>query len=199
MTVLDFILIAILVVCSVLGFWAGLVRQLATILGIVAGVVVAARLAPGFAEYLYGRLFGDPGTARIAAYVILFLAAALGVWLLGLLVRKLLKKAELGLADRLWGGAFGVLKGVVFCWALLLAVVLLPKGSYLKQQVEESWLAPALLRVLNIAPGAFPKDLKEQLSDTVERGAKRLEEGTGRLKLPDLPEAPEPPVRRDYR
>ena len=198
MTLLDFILIAILVVCFIFGFWNGLVKQLATILGIVAGIVVAVRLAPHFAEYLHGRLFGDLGAARVAAYVILFLAAALSVWLVGLLVRKLIKKAELGLADRVWGGGFGILKGVVFCWAVLLAIVPMKEG-YLKGQVEESWLAPRLLLVLNTARGAFPKELRKELGETVERWKRRVGKEGHRFELPELPEPPEPPARRDYR
>ena len=69
MNLVDIILILILGVCFVLGFWNGLVKQLASILGIVAGVVVAARLAPRFASALHGRLITDRQVALIAAYV----------------------------------------------------------------------------------------------------------------------------------
>lgn len=198
MTLLDFLLIAILVICTILGFWNGLVKQLATIIGIVAGIVVAARLAPRFSGFLLGRLFSDPGTARIAAYVILFLAAALSVWLVGLGVRRLVKKAELGLADRIWGGAFGTLKGLVFCWAVLLAIVPMKEG-YLKRQVEESWLAPRLLVALKAARGAFPEQLNKELDETVTRWRKGVESRSLHFELPEEKDTPERPVRRDFR
>jgi len=199
MSLLDIILILILGVCFVLGFWNGLVKQLASILGIVAGVVVAARLAPQLAPALHGRLITDAQVALITAYVSLFLLAALTVWLIGLLVRRLLKHAELGLADRIWGALFGLVKGVVFCWALLLAVVLMSEQSSLHQQLQQGFIAPRLLVALNVASVAFPRELGDRLGQTVKRW---WESGVApALRAPEEP-GPAPAgqgSRRDYR
>ena len=192
-TLLDVILGAILALCFILGFWNGLTKQLATILGIVAGVVVAARLAPHFAETVTSKVIADPNGARIAAYLILFVGAVLVVWIAGRIVRALIKKAELGFADRVWGAGFGLLKGVVFCWAVLLAIVPMHDESYFKRQLEESYLAPRLLVGLNVARGAFPEGLKQNLKHAVDRCRARLKEEGGRLS----PGAR--PVRQDYR
>jgi len=192
-TLLDVIMVAILALCFILGFWNGLTKQLATILGIVAGVVVAARLAPRFAETVTGRFIADPNGARIAAYLILFLGAALAVWIAGRIVRTLIRKAELGSTDRMWGAGFGLLKGVVFCWALLLAIVPMHDQSYFKRQLEESYIAPRLLVGLNVAGGAFPAGLKQNLKHTVDRWKARLKKEGGRLR----PRART--VRRDFR
>ena len=192
-TLLDVIMVAILALCFILGFWNGLTKQLATILGIVAGVVVAARLAPRFAETVTGRFIADPNGARIAAYLILFLGAALAVWIAGRIVRALIRKAELGSTDRMWGAGFGLLKGVVFCWAVLLAIVPMHDQSYFKQQLEKSYIAPRLLVALNVARDAFPEELRNNLHRTVERWKRRLEREAPRLELPTKP------ARRDFR
>lgn len=189
-TLLDVILVLILLLCFILGFWNGLTKQLATILGIVAGVVAAARLAPWFAGAVTGRFFADPGAARIAAYLILFVAAALAVWAVGLIVRAIIKKAEMGFTDRLWGAGFGLLKGVVFSWAVLLAIVPMNDEAYFKRQLEKSYVAPRLLRALNVVRGAFPRELSESLKRTVERGKRQLSQKAQDLKKP---------ARRDYR
>jgi membrane protein required for colicin V production len=175
MSLLDIILILILGVCFVLGFWNGLVKQLASILGIVAGVVAAARLAPPLAPRLTGKLIADPHTARIAAYVLLFVVAALAVWLLGLLVRAIIKQAELGMTDRIWGALFGLVKGVVFSWALLLAIVPMSEESYLHQQLQQGYIAPRLLVALNVVADAFPRELRDRLGETVQRWKSSLE------------------------
>ncbi len=192
-TLLDVMMVAILALCFILGFWNGLTKQLATILGIVAGVVVAARLAPRFADTVTGRFIADPNGARIAAYLILFLGAALAVWIAGRIVRRIIRKAELGSTDRMWGAGFGLLKGVVFCWAVLLAIVPMHDESYFKRQLEKSYIAPRLLVGLNVARGAFPAGLKQNLKHTVDRWKRRLEREAPRLKLPAKP------VRRDFR
>ena len=199
MSLLDIILILILGVCFVLGFWNGLVKQLASILGIVAGVVVAARLAPQLAPALHGRLITDAQVALITAYVSLFLLAALTVWLIGLLVRRLLKHAELGLADRIWGALFGLVKGVVFCWALLLAVVLMSEGSSLHQQLQQGYIAPRLLVALNAVSVAFPREWKGRLGQTVKSWR---ESGVAPALGAPEPAGPAPSgqgPRRDYR
>jgi len=199
MSLLDIILILILAVCFVLGFWNGLVKQLASILGTVAGVVLAARLAPRLAPALQGRLITDPQVALIAAYVCLFVPAALAVWFIGLLVRRILKQAELGLTDRIWGALFGLVKGVVFCWAFLLAIVPMSEESYFHQQLQQGYLAPRLLVALNVVSGAFPQELRDRLGQTVDGWWK-----SGVAPAPWAPEAPASPPsgqgpRRDFR
>jgi membrane protein required for colicin V production len=199
MNLLDILLILIVGVCFALGFWNGLVKQLASILGIVAGVVVAARLAPWLASAVQGRVITDPQVAHIAAYVFLFLLAALAVWLIGLLVRRLLKHAELGLTDRIWGALFGLVKGVVFCWALLLAIVLMGEESSLHQQLQQGCIAPRLLVALNVASVAFPRELGDRLGQTVKRWWESgVAPGTQAPEEPPAqPSGPGP--RRDYR
>jgi len=190
---LDVIMIAILGLCFVLGFWNGLVKQLATILGIVAGVVVAARLAPRLAEVLTDKVIADPAAARIAAYLLLFVTAALAVWIAGLIVRRLIRQAELGSTDRMWGAAFGLLKGVVFCSAVLLAIVPMKDDAYFKRQLERGYVAPRLLVALNVVRGAFPEELKDNIKSTVERWKDRLERQAPDLRLPSQG------GRRDFR
>lgn len=189
-TLLDLIIALILLVCFIMGFWNGLTKQLATIGGIVLGVVAAARLAPWFAGAVTGKFFVDAEAARIAAYIILFIGAAALVWVVGLIVRAIIKKAELGFTDRLWGAGFGLVKGVVFSWALLLAIVPMKDEAYFKRQLDRSYLAPRLLRALNVVRGAFPRELSEKLRRTVERSKRRLSQKARDVKKP---------IRRDYR
>jgi len=183
-TLLDVIMVLILLLCFILGFWNGLVRQLATILGIVAGIVVAAQLAPRFARTVTGKFIADPGTARTASYLILFVAAALAVWLAGRVVHSILKKADLAFADRCWGAGFGLLKGVVFCWAVLLAIVPMEAESFPRRQLEKGCIAPRLLVALNVVRGAFPKELRGNLERSVKRWRGRLEKEAPQIELP---------------
>jgi len=195
-TLLDGIMLVILGLCFILGFWNGLIKQVATILGIVAGVVLAAREAPRLAGVLHGRVFAAENTSRIAAYVVLFLLAALAVWVAGLIVRSLVKKAELGLADRFWGAGFGVVKGVVFCWAVLLAIAPLDDTNFLKRSLNDSVLAPRLLYVLNKVRAAFPEKLDRDVDDAVSGWQQHLQ--IQRLKEQQLSQ-PAGSTRRDDR
>ena len=117
----------------------------------------------------------------------------MAVWIAGRVVRSIIKKAELGFADRCWGAGFGLLKGVVFCWAVLLAIVPMEPESYPKRQLEESCFASRLLVGLNLVRDVFPKELRQNIEQTVKRWRGRLER-----EAPDI-ELPSPSTRRSFR
>jgi membrane protein required for colicin V production len=155
MNFLDYVLIGILAFALVRGFVRGLILEVAAVLGILAGFVVAGNYHPLLADFLRSRFPSLPHAVALG-YALAFLAAWLAVTLLGLLAAKLARTLRLGWADRLFGGALGLFKGALAAAILVIVLTLfLPGGS---QILGHSLLAPYLQKagshLVRLAPTA---------------------------------------------
>jgi membrane protein required for colicin V production len=114
------------------GLWRGLVYEVLS----VVGWVLAFVLAQAWAEPV-GRVLPMDGAAeplRLAAgFALVFIAVAFTAGLLSWLVKKLVKKlvAAVGLrpVDRVLGGVFGVLRGLVILLAVAVVMGMLPLSA----------------------------------------------------------------------
>jgi membrane protein required for colicin V production len=155
MNSLDYILIAILAFALVRGFVRGLILEVAAVLGILAGFVVAGHYHPVLSHFL-GSRFPSLPHAVFLGYALVFLATWLAVALLGLLASKLARALLLGWADRLLGAAVGLFKGTLAAAVLVTVLTLfLPGGSKI---LGHSLLAPYLQKagshLVRLAPAA---------------------------------------------
>jgi membrane protein required for colicin V production len=106
------------------GFQNGVIFEVAGLLGLVVGVWAGMRLAFVFADY-YKDNFDLPGKwIPILAFLTAFMIGMGAVWLAGRIVNALVKTAQLGIVNRIAGGAFGVLK-----WAFLIGTFLSVIGN----------------------------------------------------------------------
>jgi membrane protein required for colicin V production len=128
MTWLDWALLAVLLVSALVGLWRGLVYEVLS----VAGWVLAFVLAQAWAEAA-GALLPMDGAApplRLAAgFVMVFIAVAFTAGLLSWLIKKLVESVGLRPVDRVLGGVFGVLRGVVILLGVALVVSMLPLSA----------------------------------------------------------------------
>lgn len=116
MTGFDFTVIAILLVSLLLGLWRGLVYEVLSLIGWPLAFVMSKLFAGNVAPLMPVA----QESARVAvAYAAVFIAA-LVVWgVLVWLVSKLVKTIGLGWLDRVLGGLFGMLRGVLVILVLV--------------------------------------------------------------------------------
>ncbi|MBU3654408.1 MAG: CvpA family protein, partial [Limnohabitans sp.] len=125
MDAVDWILLALLGVSILLGMWRGLVREVISLAGWIAGFWLAQEWAPQAGAWL--PLQGASEMLRyLAGFISVFLAVLVLSVLLGWMVSKLVSAVGLGLLDRLLGGVFGGLRGVVLLLTLAVVVSLTP-------------------------------------------------------------------------
>ena len=127
MNSLDWMLLAPLLVSGLLGVWRGVVREVMSVLAWVIGVVLAGRFAADLALWL--PLSGDL-LPHAVAWVLLLLGVLIAAGLLARLLKQLLSVAGLGLADRLLGGVFGLVRGTMVLMLLVLVIGLTPFKKY---------------------------------------------------------------------
>jgi len=118
MEFIDLIIGGLLAYGLVKGLWKGLFTELASVVSLLAGIFIAIKFSGAVSKMLEGQI-DNPKHAAITAFVLLFIAVVVGIMLLAKTFTKLADFAGLGLANRLLGGLFGLIK-----MALILSVSL---------------------------------------------------------------------------
>ncbi|QPF73792.1 CvpA family protein [Roseateles sp. DAIF2] len=160
----DLVLLAVLGISVLLGLWRGLVYELMAIVGWIVAYLACPYVAPWIEPWLPAARLG-PSTVHMLGLVLGFVAV-LVVWgLTARLVRALIHATPLSVVDRLLGGGFGVLRGVLIA---LLAVVLV---SMTPASQTETWRASQLAPVLHATLHGLAPMLPAELVKFIPAGA----------------------------
>lgn len=158
-TWLDWAIAAVLALSIALAFVHGLLVEVCSLVGLVAGVLLAGRYYLEVTPYL-SSLIHSLAAAHVAAFLLIALVVMLTAGIVGRVLRWILRRVGLGWADRLAGGVFGLIKGYVLVALAVAAIV----GFF----PEEAWLAESQL-VPYFLPGAhgsatvLPRDLSVRI------------------------------------
>lgn len=138
MNFLDIILICIVALFLLRGFFRGLVQEVFSLIAIVLAIFLASRFDDMLAPHL--RLYIESDiTVGALSYTLIFVGTLVLVWLLTKLLRSVLELSLLGWIDRTAGGVFGLAEGVLICLVgLMFLQTFAPKSDIL----NESWIAP---------------------------------------------------------
>lgn len=154
MNFFDYILIGIVGLSVVLSLWRGFVREIISIIGLVAAFFAASR-ASGYAGDFLGEWITNGTVADIAGFALVFVLIMLIVGITGAIIRKLVDMADLTATDRTLGVVFGALRGL-----LLIALCFLIFTSYAKPDykwMKESLLTPYAIKGGDMLGGIIPE------------------------------------------
>lgn len=143
MTTVDWIALVVVAVAALSGLRKGLIGSALSLVGIVAGAMLGARLAPA----LLSGGSRSPWTPLIAlggASVGAIALQTVGA-LVGTAVRRALVVPPLRALDTLGGALLGALAGLALIWIVASAALLLPGQTALRRGVQRSHV----LRTLN--------------------------------------------------
>ncbi|EPR87780.1 Colicin V production protein [Acinetobacter haemolyticus CIP 64.3 = MTCC 9819] len=90
----------------------GFIKAFANLIGWIFALIVGAKYAVVFAPAMAG-LSQDPVVQKIAAFAFIVLIIVVCTWIVSAFLNGLLKSLKLGPLNRLAGGAFGSLKGLL--------------------------------------------------------------------------------------
>lgn len=173
MNILDFILLTILAIALIRGLMRGAIRQVASLFGILVAFVVAShlylRLLPPVKQFLPSAPYPE-----VISYSAIFVVIWLIIILLSLLLARLSRIILMGWADRLLGGALGLLKGTVAAVVLVSVLTLFLSGK--SGFLTGSLLAAHVQRAGYYLVQLTPKDLRQNYQkkhDTLVRQMKQ--------------------------
>jgi len=113
---MDLLVLVVVGLGAILGFWQGAFKQLANLLGTVVGVALAVLLYDRFGDVLSGYTGAAKGTANMLAFAIIVIVVPIALGLLASLLTRLFKVVHLGCLNRLAGAVIGAL-----CYGFLLS------------------------------------------------------------------------------
>jgi len=147
MNVVDIAILVVLAGFLVKGLIRGLVKEICSLLGLLAGAVLASCFHGPLAELLTESLRVPPSVATAVAFLALFLTTLLFFVLLGHLLSRFVKLIFLGGLNRVAGGFFGLAQGVVLLALILFALSLRPLPRFLQAAVKGSELSPPFVQL----------------------------------------------------
>ena len=139
----------------ILSLWRGFIREMISLIGLVAAFLLASRLS-GYAGDFLSQWLPNETVADIAGFGLVFILVMLLVGIVGAIIRKLVDLAGLTATDRTLGLFFGIARGI-----LLIAVAFLIYTSYSKPDpvwAKHSLLTPYAIQLGDLLGQAIPEE-----------------------------------------
>ena len=155
-------LILLFIVLSVVGAIAqGFFYELFSFAGVIVGYLIAAWEYPRVAAF-YVHYVNSEWAADIAGFLTVFFVVLLLGSVAGKIARWAVHEVGLRWIDRLLGGLFGFLKGVVVCTVVVMALATFSPTS---TWIRDSRIAPFMLVTGRALIWAAPADLRQRFRD----------------------------------
>jgi membrane protein required for colicin V production len=159
--VFDWVLIALLVYSTVRAFLLGFLREIFSLAGLIAGILLASWNYNSLAAWLV-QWITPISTARIISFLLIAIGIMILSGLLGRILHRSASAIGLGFVDRLLGAVFGLARGCLLGVALLMVLAAFgPRSGW----IENSQLTPYFLAGAHGVSFVVPHDLGQQISD----------------------------------
>ena len=112
MNTIDIVILILLLIGGLNGLRQGFIKAFANLVGWIFALIVAAKYATVLAPSM-SALSSDPVVQKIAAFAFIVLVIVVLTWIVTAILNSVLKSLKLGPLNRLAGGAFGTLKGLL--------------------------------------------------------------------------------------
>ena len=184
MSLLDILLALPLAIFIFLGWKRGVVREAATLVGVLVGIWAAVHFSR-----LITSLLGLTGeSAILIAFFILFVGTMVLAFLLGRIAERVIKAVKMNMVNKVAGAALGMVKALCILAVLLNGIIMLDHhGKFISQETREKSVlySPVystgneLISSLKEFIAEHP-DLPEKLSATGDKAAEKISKKGGR-------------------
>ncbi|BBB33012.1 membrane protein required for colicin V production [Thermotomaculum hydrothermale] len=118
---IDIAVITIIIASGVFAFFKGFIREAFSIIGLIVATVLSFRFYRPFSIYLKSIIAAKPLREFITFLLIFFILLGI-VALVSYLAKKLFQKAGLTFYDKLLGLLFGLVRGLLIAYVLVLII-----------------------------------------------------------------------------
>jgi membrane protein required for colicin V production len=173
MSYVDIIILVIFIIAGFNGYKTGLVRQIASLAGLLLGIWGAIHFSDFTASFLVENFNLTTKYLPLISFTLTFVVILIGVHFLGELVNKIFDLALLGFANSMLGVVFGVIKTVLILSVLfVIAEKFSHKVRVLPENLEERSLFYKPIK--NVAPAIFPylhfDEIQSKIKETFSNG-----------------------------
>ena len=136
---LDIIIFCILGLLVINGIRKGFILSLATLVALVLGIWASIHFSGTIGNFLIKTFHASGNWLTILSYGLTFLLVVIGVILIAKLLEKVVKTVGLGIPNRIIGGLFGLVKGILGVTVLLFIIVHFdPKEKLITRKTKDT-------------------------------------------------------------
>ncbi|HOI44774.1 MAG TPA: CvpA family protein [Candidatus Aminicenantes bacterium] len=162
---LDVAFLVIVLVAVVFGLIKGFVRELIGLASVILGFVLAALYYPALSGFMKG-IINHPLAANFLAFLAIFLGVILAGSVISFLLTKIMKSLKvLAWINHLMGGLFGLIKSVVICGILVMAMLAF---QFQKETLRNSKVAPLCYQAARALVYLVPEDFRAKFQGSYE-------------------------------
>lgn len=159
--VMDAVFLIVVLVSILLGVIKGFVRELFSLAFLILSVILAFLFYHDVGSWLLGSL-KDREVANFVAFILIFIVFLIVGSVITYLVKKLVVIGPLKSVDRILGGTFGLVRGILISAVIIFGLV---SFSIKKDLVAESTFSPFILKSVKVFVQLLPKNFKDKLKD----------------------------------
>ena len=167
--IFDIVVLILLGVAAVTGFFKGLITMLTSLVAILLGAWLTMKFSYITGGFLQAHFNFDGQYVTVASFVITFLIVVVGVHLLGRTIGSLVKAIALGWADKILGVVFSVLRSAFIISAIVSARNSFgPSSSLFSDEMKQE--SVLFNKITPIAPFVFEQlnfNLGDHIPDNV--------------------------------
>ncbi|TET78821.1 MAG: CvpA family protein [Candidatus Cloacimonadota bacterium] len=168
----DIFTIAIIAAGFLYGFLKGIISEIFALAGLVIGFIIAMKFSFIIQPYIL-PLVKKETLALILSFILLFLVSAASIIVLGIFFKKTIKFIRLSWLDRVIGGIFGFVKGVIIAGLISLLIFTFFPGG--KAFIKKSTLGRHTITIVRIAVYLLPQKVQKKLHEsTTEKERERF-------------------------
>jgi len=156
MTVVDVVIIFVICLSALFSLMRGFVKEAISLATWIIAIWIAATFAPKLAEVLPAGIESEAVRQAVGFGVLFVLSLMLGA-LVNLLIAQVVKKTGLSGADRIFGVAFGTIRGglIIIVFVVVGGMTPLPDADWWQSSVLLDWFENAAI----VIQGYMPEDL----------------------------------------
>lgn len=160
MTAFDFVVLGIVGLSFLLGIGRGVISEILAVASWILAFLAAKTMHGSLAGVLTAWM-SDPVLRKAMAMTAIVLFVLLAGTAARILIAKIVAAAGLGLVDRLLGGLFGLVRGILVAIVLVMlgGMTVLPRQPWWK----DAALSPPLETLAVAAKGYLPQDLSARI------------------------------------
>ena len=147
MNFVDVMLLIIIGVFLLKGLLRGLVKELCSLVGLIVGSLLAFRFHGPLAESMVKAFSLPASVCVVLAFLAIFLSILLVFGLIGMLLSKYVKLLYVGGLNRVAGGIFGLVQGVLILSVVMFGLSVSPLPDWGKMAVGDSALTPPFVQL----------------------------------------------------
>ncbi|MBO7418526.1 MAG: CvpA family protein [Bacteroidaceae bacterium] len=174
MQVIDIIILILVLAGVVVGFRKGFIKQLASLAGLLIGLLAAKALYGVVGDKLVGTITSDTTFAHILAFVLIWIVVPIVFTLVASLLTKALEVIYLGWLNRLLGAALGGVKWLLFISLAICAIEYIDSDNMMIEKKTKE--TSALYYPIRELAGLFMPAVQDFTKDILntEHGTKEI-------------------------